>query len=133
MKRRELELNSALLRAIKESETSDGQDKDDNHMVIHWVQLVAGKKMMEALDVMTLVRRDEFARVHNRDSNNFMNESKLEHYNLKQTNNVESISLDCLMRWHYLSLMTLSKRRTEDHQKSGDNVDGIVIQQRNRF
>lgn len=51
-----------------------------------WVQLARGGKVIEASDLLASSRGAEFACVHNRDSQDFMNESKFERFILKRTN-----------------------------------------------
>ena len=64
---------------------SDKEDSIDNQSC--WVQLAMVRKEIEASDLLTCSRGSEFACVHNQGSQNFMNESKFEHFILKRTNN----------------------------------------------
>jgi hypothetical protein len=96
MKRRELDFNSSLQKTVDginnaaadayvtAADRESSITKEDN---LHWMQIILGNKDVEAVEWVHFIRGDEFACVHNRDSKDFMNVSKFEHFILKSQEN----------------------------------------------
>ncbi len=73
---------------------SDTEDNVNNQS--RWVQLAMQRKDVQASDLMNCSRGTEFACLHNRDSHDFMNESKFKRFILKRTNDIDPPRWDLL-------------------------------------
>ena len=80
------EKNNEFLDDIGAEDLYEYEKEDSIDYQSRWVQLARGGKVIEASDLLASSRGAEFACVHNRDSQDFMNESKFERFILKRTN-----------------------------------------------
>ena len=83
--------------------TDDGSDKeddpDDSYNIQNqspWVKLALSREEVNASDLANCQNGTEFACLHNRDSHDFMNESKFHRFILKRTNSNEPPRWDLL-------------------------------------
>jgi hypothetical protein len=67
-------------------DTNESDIEDSINNQSRWVQLAMGRKEVQASELLNCSRGTEFACVHNRDSQDFMNESKFQRFILKRTN-----------------------------------------------
>ena len=83
-----------------EEDVSDKEDNideaDDIHNQSRWVQLALSRDDVQASELVNSKKGSEFACLHNRDSNDFMNESKFQRFILKRTNSNEPPRWDLL-------------------------------------
>jgi len=83
---------------------TNNEDRPDNNATMfgeftdqsRWVQLVVGRKPVEAADLAASSKGSVFACVHNRDNNDFMDLDKFERFISKRMNNVNPPCWDLL-------------------------------------
>ena len=78
----------------EKEEEANGENNLNNQS--RWVQLAMGKTEVQASELLHCPKGTEFACVHNRDSNDFMNESKFQRFILKRTNSKDPPRWDLL-------------------------------------
>jgi hypothetical protein len=110
----------------------DEQDSQSQGFVSHWLQLVCETEVTQQ-DLVKSVLGNELACVHNRDSNNFMNETKFDRFILQCSNNDVPMSWDSLDETGSCIVEEVVEDKDQGPSKNGGHMDGTVIPPKNRL